>query len=110
MLDTRESDDQQQPLVDHAAISSKSPSTDGHGVVDKSTDCEHADATNSDSSPPSKNTAVSAAAAAALTQSGTHRTGRWTPDEKILFLYGLKRFGKGRWKKMSIYLPHRYVC
>ena len=37
------------------------------------------------------------------------RTGRWTPDENILFLYGLKRFGKGRWKKMSIYLPHRYV-
>lgn len=37
------------------------------------------------------------------------RTGRWTPDEKILFLYGLKRFGKGRWKKMSIYLPHRLV-
>ena len=37
------------------------------------------------------------------------RTGRWTPDEKILFLYGLKRFGKGRWKKMSVYLPHRYV-
>lgn len=35
------------------------------------------------------------------------RTGRWTPDEKILFLYGLKRFGKGRWKKMSVYLPHR---
>ena len=35
------------------------------------------------------------------------RTGRWTPDEKILFLYGLKMFGKGRWKKMSIYLPHR---
>jgi hypothetical protein len=37
------------------------------------------------------------------------RAGRWTPDEKILFLYGLKRFGKGRWKKMSVYLPHRYV-
>jgi hypothetical protein len=37
----------------------------------------------------------------------TQRAGRWTPDEKILFLYGLKRFGKGRWKKMSIYLPHR---
>ena len=35
------------------------------------------------------------------------RTGRWTPEEKILFLYGLKRFGKGRWKKMSIYLPYR---
>jgi hypothetical protein len=37
------------------------------------------------------------------------RSGRWTPDEKILFLYGLKRFGKGRWKKMSTFLPHRYV-
>ena len=35
------------------------------------------------------------------------RTGRWTPDEKILFLYGLRLFGKGRWKKMSCYLPHR---
>jgi len=35
------------------------------------------------------------------------RTGRWGSDEKLLFLYGLKRFGKGRWKKMSIYLPHR---
>lgn len=35
------------------------------------------------------------------------RSGRWTPDEKLLFLYGLKRFGKGRWKKMSVYLPHR---
>jgi len=35
------------------------------------------------------------------------RTGRWTLDEKILFLYGLKKFGKGRWKKMSVYLPNR---
>lgn len=35
------------------------------------------------------------------------RTGRWTPDEKILFLYGLKSFGKGRWKKISVYLPNR---
>jgi len=35
------------------------------------------------------------------------RTGRWTPDEKILFLYGLKTFGKGRWKKMSCFLPYR---
>ena len=41
--------------------------------------------------------------------SSAQRAGRWTPDEKILFLYGLKRFGKGRWKKMSVYLPHRYV-
>lgn len=35
------------------------------------------------------------------------RSGRWTMDEKILFLYGLRRFGKGRWKKISIYLPGR---
>lgn len=35
------------------------------------------------------------------------RTGRWTPDEKILFLYGLRMFGKGRWKKISVYLPQR---
>jgi hypothetical protein len=39
----------------------------------------------------------------------SHRTGRWTLDEKVLFLYGLKKFGKGRWKKMSVYLPNRYV-
>jgi hypothetical protein len=38
------------------------------------------------------------------------RSGRWGNDEKLLFLYGLKRFGKGRWKKMSVFLPHRYVC
>jgi hypothetical protein len=25
------------------------------------------------------------------------RTGRWTLDEKILFLYGLRKFGKGRY-------------
>mmetsp|Transcript_86992 Transcript_86992/g.130439 ORF Transcript_86992/g.130439 Transcript_86992/m.130439 type:complete len:227 (+) Transcript_86992:86-766(+) len=42
-----------------------------------------------------------------LATGGAQRTGRWTPDEKILFLYGLRRFGKGRWKKMSIYLPNR---
>ncbi|OEU18783.1 hypothetical protein FRACYDRAFT_237063 [Fragilariopsis cylindrus CCMP1102] len=37
----------------------------------------------------------------------TLRSGRWTPDEKCLFLYGLRMFGKGRWKKMSCFLPHR---
>jgi hypothetical protein len=37
----------------------------------------------------------------------SHRSGRWTLDEKVLFLYGLKKFGKGRWKKMSVYLPNR---
>jgi hypothetical protein len=30
-------------------------------------------------------------------------------DEKLLFLYGLKKYGKGRWKKISVYLPRRYV-
>jgi hypothetical protein len=39
----------------------------------------------------------------------SHRSGRWTLDEKVLFLYGLQKFGKGRWKKMSVYLPNRYV-
>ena len=39
----------------------------------------------------------------------TKRSGRWSMDEKILFLYGLRRFGKGRWKKISIYLPDRCV-
>jgi hypothetical protein len=37
------------------------------------------------------------------------RTGRWSLDEKLLFLYGLKKYGKGRWKKISVYLPRRYV-
>ena len=35
------------------------------------------------------------------------RRGRWTLDEKLLFLYGLQQFGKGRWKKISAYIPHR---
>jgi hypothetical protein len=35
------------------------------------------------------------------------RSGRWTLDEKIMFLYALRKFGKGRWKKMKVYLPHR---
>lgn len=39
----------------------------------------------------------------------SHRIGRWSLDEKVLFLYGLRKFGKGRWKKMSVYLPNRYV-
>jgi hypothetical protein len=37
----------------------------------------------------------------------SHRSGRWSLDEKVLFLYGLQKFGKGRWKKMSVYLPNR---
>lgn len=37
------------------------------------------------------------------------KVGRWSLDEKILFLYGLKMYGKGRWKRMSKFLPDRYV-
>ena len=40
-------------------------------------------------------------------KSSSHRTGRWSLDEKILFLYGLRKFGKGRWKKISVFLPNR---
>jgi Myb-like DNA-binding domain len=42
-------------------------------------------------------------------QSSDQRIGRWTLDEKVLFLYGLQKFGKGRWKKISLYVPGRYV-
>jgi hypothetical protein len=37
-------------------------------------------------------------------------SGRWDAKEKLLFLYGLSKFGKGRWKKISVYVPDRYVC
>ncbi|KAI2501091.1 hypothetical protein MHU86_13382 [Fragilaria crotonensis] len=39
--------------------------------------------------------------------SGPGRSGRWTPDEKLLFLHGLKLHGRGRWKKIRYYLPTR---
>jgi SHAQKYF class myb-like DNA-binding protein len=35
------------------------------------------------------------------------RSGRWTPDEKLLFLHGLKIYGRGRWKKIRHFLPTR---
>ena len=35
------------------------------------------------------------------------RSGRWSLDEKILFLFGLQKFGKGHWKKISMYVPDR---
>ena len=107
MLDTRDRNDQQLHLEEHPSSSAKSPASDDHGEVDKSAHREQADTTNSDSSLPASNSSV--AGITSNVKEGNHRTGRWTPDEKILFLYGLKRFGKGRWKKMSIYLPHRYV-
>ena len=50
---------------------------------------------------------ISTKRAASKRSKPAQRSGRWTPDEKILFLYGLKRYGKGRWKKMSTFLPHR---
>lgn len=37
------------------------------------------------------------------------RAGRWSLDEKILFLFGLQKFGKGHWKKISMYVPDRQV-
>jgi Myb-like DNA-binding domain len=35
------------------------------------------------------------------------RAGRWSPEEKLLFLHGLKQFGRGRWKKIQTFLPTR---
>ena len=35
------------------------------------------------------------------------KSGRWSLDEKLMFLYGLSLFGKGRWKKIHMYVPER---
>jgi hypothetical protein len=35
------------------------------------------------------------------------KSGRWSLDEKLMFLYGLSLFGKGRWKKIHAYVPER---
>lgn len=35
------------------------------------------------------------------------KSGRWSLDEKLMFLYGLSVFGKGRWKKIHAYVPER---
>jgi len=40
-------------------------------------------------------------------RSRSSRSGRWTPDEKLLFLHGLHIFGRGRWKKIRQFLPTR---
>ena len=37
----------------------------------------------------------------------TLKHGRWSPEEKLLFLHGLQLFGKGRWKKIRTFLPLR---
>jgi hypothetical protein len=39
--------------------------------------------------------------------SPTLKHGRWSTAEKLLFLHGLKLFGRGRWKKISTFLPLR---
>lgn len=49
------------------------------------------------------------AAAVPAGQQQHHRVGRWSLDEKIMFLFGLQKFGKGRWKKISTYVPDRSV-
>jgi hypothetical protein len=38
---------------------------------------------------------------------GNIRAGRWSPEEKLLFLHGLRQFGRGRWKKIQTFLPSR---
>lgn len=40
-------------------------------------------------------------------ESPTLKHGRWSPEEKLLFLHGLKLFGRGRWKKIRTFLPFR---
>lgn len=42
-----------------------------------------------------------------ITPQEAPRAGRWSLDEKIMFLYGLSKYGKGRWKKISVYVPDR---
>lgn len=38
------------------------------------------------------------------------RSGRWTIDEKILFLYGLQKYGRGKWRQIQSYCPGRCVA
>lgn len=40
-------------------------------------------------------------------EAASSRCGRWSLDEKLMFLYGLSLFGKGRWKKIHAYVPNR---
>jgi hypothetical protein len=100
MLDSRASSDQHEHPFQPIHGEEK-----GDVTFSKENDADSAASAkdDSDSDPSTHHSGIGSASGSAP------RAGRWTPDEKILFLYGLKRFGKGRWKKMSVYLPHRYV-
>lgn len=39
----------------------------------------------------------------------TYRTGRWSNEERLLFLKGMRRFGAGQWKEIGLYVTSRYV-
>ena len=43
------------------------------------------------------------------TNEGKYNTGRWARSEKKLFLEGLRRYGKGRWKQIGKVVKTRYV-
>ena len=53
------------------------------------------------------NRAQAAGSYTIMTSRASSRSGRWTPDEKLLFLHGLKLYGRGRWKKIRQFLPTR---
>lgn len=40
-------------------------------------------------------------------QTTNYKTGRWTKKERLTFLIGLRRYGKGKWKKISTMIPTR---
>ena len=53
------------------------------------------------------NDAIDKLGAAPDAEPASSRCGRWSLDEKLMFLYGLSLFGKGRWKKIRAYVPNR---
>jgi hypothetical protein len=38
-----------------------------------------------------------------------YNKGRWSEKEKQLFLIGLRKYGKGKWKEIGTILTTRYV-
>jgi hypothetical protein len=43
----------------------------------------------------------------AKTRKGCYNEGMWSEEENRLFLVGLKRFGRGRWKQVASILRSR---